>query len=42
MNELATRTLTGAIMIVTALLAAYVGGDIFRGHGRRSRNGDVL
>ena len=28
MNELATRTLTGAIMIVTALLAAYVGGDI--------------
>ena len=28
MNELATRTLTGAIMIVTALLAAYVGGDV--------------
>jgi len=29
MNELAIRTLTGAIMIVTALLAAYVGGDVF-------------
>jgi phosphatidate cytidylyltransferase len=29
MNELAVRTLTGAIMIVTALLAAYVGGDVF-------------
>jgi phosphatidate cytidylyltransferase len=28
MNELAIRTLTGAIMIVTALLAAYVGGDV--------------
>lgn len=29
MNELAIRALTGAILIVTALLAAYVGGDIF-------------
>lgn len=29
MNELAIRTLTGAIMAMTALLAAYVGGDIF-------------
>ena len=29
MNELAVRTLTGAIMIMVALLAAYVGGDIF-------------
>ena len=29
MNELAIRTLTGAILIVTALLAAYVGGDVF-------------
>ena len=29
MSELAVRTLTGAIMIVTALLAAYVGGDAF-------------
>ena len=28
MNELAIRTLTGAIMIVIALLAAYVGGDV--------------
>jgi phosphatidate cytidylyltransferase len=28
MNELAVRTLTGAILIVTALLAAYVGGDV--------------
>jgi phosphatidate cytidylyltransferase len=28
MSELLTRTLTGAIMIVIALLAAYVGGDI--------------
>jgi phosphatidate cytidylyltransferase len=28
MNELAVRSLTGAIMIVTALLAAYVGGDV--------------
>jgi phosphatidate cytidylyltransferase len=28
MNELAIRTLTGAILIVTALLAAYVGGDV--------------
>ena len=28
MNELLTRTLTGAILIVTALLAAYVDGDI--------------
>ena len=29
MNELATRTVTGAILVVTALLAAYVGGDLF-------------
>lgn len=29
MNELAVRTLTGAIMIMIALLAAYVGGDLF-------------
>ena len=29
MNELAIRTLTGAILITIALLAAYVGGDIF-------------
>ena len=29
MNELAIRTLTGAIMVMIALLAAYVGGDIF-------------
>jgi len=29
LNELAVRTLTGAIMIVVALLAAYVGGTIF-------------
>ena len=29
MNELAARTLTGAIMIMVALLAAYVGGDLF-------------
>ena len=29
MNELAVRTLTGAIMIVTALIAAYVGGTVF-------------
>jgi len=29
MNELAVRTLTGAIMIMVALLAAYVGGDLF-------------
>ena len=29
MNELAVRTLTGAIMIVIALLAAYVGGTVF-------------
>ena len=29
MNELAIRTLTGAIMIVVALLAAYVGGTVF-------------
>jgi phosphatidate cytidylyltransferase len=29
MSELAVRTLTGAIMVVTALLAAYVGGYIF-------------
>jgi phosphatidate cytidylyltransferase len=29
MNELATRTLTGAVMIITALLAGYVGGDAF-------------
>jgi phosphatidate cytidylyltransferase len=28
MNELGIRTLTGAILIVIALLAAYVGGDI--------------
>jgi phosphatidate cytidylyltransferase len=27
-NELAIRTLTGAILIVIALLAAYVGGDV--------------
>jgi len=29
LNELATRTLTGAILVCIALLAAYVGGDIF-------------
>ena len=29
MSELAVRTLTGAIMIVAALLAAYVGGYLF-------------
>ena len=29
MNELLVRTLTGAIMIVAALLAAYVGGTVF-------------
>jgi phosphatidate cytidylyltransferase len=29
LNELAVRTLAGAIMIVVALLAAYVGGTIF-------------
>ena len=29
MNELAVRTLTGAIMIVVALLAAYIGGTVF-------------
>jgi phosphatidate cytidylyltransferase len=29
LNELAIRTLTGAIMIMIALLAAYVGGDVF-------------
>ena len=29
MSELAVRTLTGAIMIVAALLAAYVGGSLF-------------
>ena len=29
MSELAVRTLTGAIMVVTALLAAYVGGYVF-------------
>jgi phosphatidate cytidylyltransferase len=29
MNELAVRTLTGAIMITIALLAAYVGDDLF-------------
>ena len=29
MNELATRTLTGAILVCIALLAAYVGDDIF-------------
>jgi phosphatidate cytidylyltransferase len=29
MNELAVRTLTGAILIVMVLLAAFVGGDIF-------------
>ena len=29
MNDLAMRTLTGAILIVIALLAAHVGGDIF-------------
>ena len=28
MNELAIRTLTGAILVMIALLAAYVGGDI--------------
>ena len=28
MNELVVRSLTGAILIVTALLAAYVGGDV--------------
>ncbi len=28
MNDLAARTLTGAILIVIALLAAYVGGDV--------------
>jgi phosphatidate cytidylyltransferase len=28
MNELAIRTLTGAILIVIALLVAYVGGDV--------------
>lgn len=29
MNELAVRTLTGVIMIVVALVAAYVGGTVF-------------
>ena len=29
MNELAIRTLTGAILIVMVLLAAFVGGDVF-------------
>ena len=29
MNELVVRILTGAIMIMIALIAAYVGGDIF-------------
>ncbi len=29
MNELATRTLTGAILICIALVAAYAGGDTF-------------
>ena len=29
MNELAIRTLTGAILVMIALLAAYVGDDIF-------------
>jgi len=29
MNELAARTLTGVIMIVVALVAAYVGGTVF-------------